>query len=666
MTGNRVASAIILTTMLVLTSFAISPASAEDATECCISTDFDLFLIGESADGSLTPFQGDLDQEYSVLVTPSIGGEVNIGSWDVIWGIDGSYPEHGWTFTMPYKVEGAVGVTINSTLDIKIGGSIYSGDAGIAPYLTGEGDLQITVNVETGEIRDGDLVELSLSVRSLLFSSPGEDAGLRFLWGSEDSISKVSTKFPLLEITAKDASVKGRLIYFPIVINSGFDDRMWSGSSGGLSVQNNELSERPIATRLDSGVEVTFVWEAPEDAQSGTYSIRFHLEPQSGLEVSMSRTHEITIGEDTDGTGGWYPASEPLRSGGSDLEIDLDVKFDGDSMGRVVTISFDGAMSQWMRWGLDNIGNDSLDSNSWWRNLQTYSDSVPSVEKNNGRVDDSELLALTAHLTGSGSDLRSFISNGLSIEIESLVGVNPVDLGPTEITLDMGGTRAFNAEIIIITIDTSSIVELGSRQPLVENFIRNPGNDYWQKVNLDVEIKTTMLAGLGAVSAEEIDYSHRRWIFMEMITVDIDELDPELEYRIEFLPTANMAFSPLISAMISVFALCAAIGMGLLMTRKRASVPSLLTVVTLGGLAFIIYVLGMPMQIVLGIVGSSILLVFPVALVSPRSDPSNHPRKIRGPTIQCPACDSINPVESDIRPLRFECEGCDAILRIEE
>jgi hypothetical protein len=175
-----------------------------------------------------------------------------------------------------------------------------------------------------------------------------------------------------------------------------------------------------------------------------------------------------------------------------------------------------------------------------------------------------------------------------------------------------------------------------------------------------------MLAGLGAISAEEIDYSHRRWIFMEMITVDANELDPELVYRIEFLPTANMAFSPLISAMISVFALCAAIGMGLLMTRKRVSVPSLLTVVTLGGLAFIVYILGMPMQIVLGIVGSSILLVFPVALVSPRLDPSNNPRKGRGPTIQCPACNTINSVESNVRPLRFECNGCDVILRIEE
>ena len=102
------------------------------------------------------------------------------------------------------------------------------------------------------------------------------------------------------------------------------------------------------------------------------------------------------------------------------------------------------------------------------------------------------------------------------------------------------------------------------------------------------------------------------------------------------------------------------------MTRKRVSVPSLLTVVTLGGLAFIVYVLGMPMQIVLGIVGSSILLVFPVALVSPRLDPSNNPRKGSGPTIQCPACDTINSVESNVRPLRFECKGCDAILRIEE
>ena len=65
--------------------------------------------------------------------------------------------------------------------------------------------------------------------------------------------------------------------------------------------------------------------------------------------------------------------------------VDVEAKFDGDSVEREVTIEFDGAMSQWVRWGLDNIGNNSLSSNSWWRNLRTYSDSIPNSEFNNGQ-----------------------------------------------------------------------------------------------------------------------------------------------------------------------------------------------------------------------------------------------------------------------------------------
>jgi hypothetical protein len=97
------------------------------------------------------------------------------------------------------------------------------------------------------------------------------------------------------------------------------------------------------------------------------------------------------------------------------------------------------------------------------------------------------------------------MQNGLSLDIESIIGANPVDLGPTEYEIDLGGTRSFAAETITIKIKTSYSVENNVRQLLVENFIRNPTNNYWKEVNLDVEIKTTMLAGLGPVSAENLD-----------------------------------------------------------------------------------------------------------------------------------------------------------------
>jgi hypothetical protein len=281
-------------------------------------------------------------------------------------------------------------------------------------------------------------------------------------------------------------------------------------------------------------------------------------------------------------------------------------------------------------------------------------------------VDDDELLALTSHIAGSSSDMRSFMQNGLSLDIESIIGINPVDLGGTSYDIDMGGTRSFAAEEITITIETSYSVIDNERQLLIEKFIRNPTNNYWKEVNIDVEIKTTMLAGLGPVSANDIDFEHRRWIFLESIQIKEEQIEVDADFRIEYLPSGNMAFSPLVSAMISVFALCVAIAMGLFLTRNRSSMPSLITVVALGGLSLVVYVLGMPMQIVLAIVASSILLVFPISLVSPKSNSGNGSTRKKGPSIDCPACGTSNPVESKVRPLRFECSGCDVMLRIEE
>jgi hypothetical protein len=643
--------------------------SQDETVSCCESSDFDLYLLDESSNGRLSPFENELSDEFSATVSAWQQGEIEVGTWEVIWGSEGNYPTQTWSFTIPYKVEGAVGVTINSTLDIRIGGSFYSGNAGpggVEPFLNGEGELEISVQVTSGTVNDGDKVELSLSMNNLLFSNPTAEAGLTFLWGSDDSVAKVTGRLPLVDIKIKDASVTSGLVYFPINVNSGFDGDMWSLSTGSFMLQGSPLTLSPIATPLESGVEVTFVWEMPEDTESGIYTTEFIISPQSGLEISVSKSHEINIGDNNGGTGSYYPSSEPLRTSGSVVSVEIDAKFKGDIIEKKIEISFDSAMSQWMRWGMDNIGNTSLDSNSWWKNLNSYSDSVATSNRNNGKVDDDELLALTSHIAGSSSDMRSFMQNGLSLDIESIIGINPVDLGGTSYDIDMGGTRSFAAEEITITIETSYSVIDNERQLLIEKFIRNPTNNYWKEVNIDVEIKTTMLAGLGPVSANDIDFEHRRWIFLESIQIKEEQIEVDADFRIEYLPSGNMAFSPLVSAMISVFALCVAIAMGLFLTRNRSSMPSLITVVALGGLSLVIYVLGMPMQIVLAIVASSILLVFPISLVSPKSNSGNGSTRKKGPSIDCPACGTSNPVESKVRPLRFECSGCDVMLRIEE
>ena len=478
---------------------------------------------------------------------------------------------------------------------------------------------------------------------------------------------RISMKFPLVSIDMKEPSVNGRLVYFPVLLKSGFGDRMWSASSGGMVVASNTISDSPIATPTNNGVEVTFAWQMPESADSGSYMVAFHLIPQTALRIEANRTYDIVAGEGGGGSGSWYPAVEPLRTGGTNLLVDVDAKFDGDMVEREVKIEFDGAMSQWVRWGLDNIGNNSLSSNSWWRNLRTYSDSITNSEYNNGQVDDSEIAALNSHLVGSASDMKSFFANGLYLDAESILGVNPVNLGPTEITIDLGNTRAFSAESVTIRIDTSHKINAGERQQLIESFIRPSDDDLYTKVELDVQIRSTALQGLGGVAAEDIDAKHRRWIIFEIVTIEESELDTEESFRVEFVPTGGALYSPLVSAMVSVFMLVLALGLGMAMTRRRARVPTMLTVVVLGGLSLALYVLGLDMPFVLGVVSSSMLLVFPVALVSPRSDFSERRQKgTRANThVNCPKCGVSNPVESDVRPLRLECTGCESTLRLE-
>ena len=165
---------------LLLISFLSTPTYAQSSdnenTSCCSDIGFDLFLLDESSDGKLSPFENELSDEQEATVTAWQQGEVEVGTWETIWGTEGDYPADTWVFTIPYLVEGAAGVTINATLDIRIGGSFYSGNSGlngVEPFLNAEGNLEISVQVSSGSVNDGDKLEVSLYVNScLLYTSP--------------------------------------------------------------------------------------------------------------------------------------------------------------------------------------------------------------------------------------------------------------------------------------------------------------------------------------------------------------------------------------------------------------------------------------------------------------------------------------------------------------
>ena len=659
--------ATILSFMFAIVILSPLMTQAEEASSCCESTDFDLFLIGDADSGELSPFGSDLDEEHEVEVTSSVFGEVEIGSWMVEWGEDGTYSSGTWTFSIPYEIIDSTGVSANATVVLKIGGNTYESSSQIpAFYLTGSGELQVPVEVEAGEISKNDKIEVDFSIRSLIFSNPGSESGIRFQWGTSEMDASLSISFPLVHVEMREANVRGDLVFFPVRLTSGFGDRMWTSSSGFLKVNNEDISESPIVNSNDEWVDVTFVWR-PSDSTGGTVRTDFQLTPQDSLSIDVDKIHDITLGENT-GDNSWYPDEEPPRDGGSKVQVSINCEYDGNSIDSDTIIRFDGAMSQWTRWGLDNIGNKSLGSNSWWRNLNTYSSTVSSLEKQNGQVDDSELSALENHLRGSKSDLKSFLSMGLMIDPESVFGVDPVDFGPMTISINLGTSRAFNSELISITISSEYDVQEDSRQTLVEDFIRPGGYEFWDEVSLSFEIRTGVLSGFSGVNLdnEEIDYTHRRWIITEVLSLENTDIQSDEDFRLEFVASNALLFSPLISATISVFSLSIALGIGMALTRRRTRVPSMIMIGVLGILSLAIYWLGLPMPIVLGVVGSSILLVFPAAIISPTK--SSEDRVNTGMShgrVKCPSCGKKNRVESDVRPLRIDCYGCGSTLRIE-
>ena len=658
-----------LPTLLVLIFLTgiLGPLSvvSSQQSNCCSDDSFELFLRGDADSGDLTPFESEVDEGDSKLVNQVLQ-PVEVGTWKVAWGIDGEYPSDNWDFNVHYEVQGAVGVNINMTVEVRIGGSFYEGGTtGIEPYLTGEGDVQSVIEIGSGDVRQDDIVEVSLIVQLLGFNQPGDDSGVIFHWGSSDKPSSISVKMPLVEIEMKEASVSGNLVYFPILISSGFEDRIWSSSSGVFEVQNIAVSDKPVATLVDGGVEVTFVWSMPEGVESGSFLTEFILEPQNGLQIGTNMTHFIESGGDDGGGGSWYPANEPLRSGGSNILIDVDAGWDGKEVTKKISLEFDGSMSQWMRWGLDNIGNSSLGSSSWWRSLNSYSSSVPDSDYNNKMVDNSEISALEGYLTGSNSDLESFLTNGLFIEAESIIGIDPFELGPTQVSVDLGGTSGFSSETITIRISTSYSLMEGERQLLIESFSRTSDEEYWTGISIDIRIEGSMLTDIGIVSASGIEYSHRRWIISETLVVDNSDLDSEDSFRVEFTPSGNGLFSVLLGSGMMVLILSLSIGAGMTMTRRRSRFPTMITVATLGILSFSIYFLGLPMQMVLGVVASSVLLVFPISLLSPKTGVGGVSNS-NAPRVKCPSCGSMVVVESDVRPLRITCDGCGSVIRIEE
>ncbi len=678
--------------MLILFSLIASPFSpwlseAEAELPCCDANSTPYYLLGEATEsgkGTMSPFDADLGIEHEAWVTSSVSQLTEIARWRIPQSTTGDYPTSTWRLTVNYEVANAAGVQANLSAEVKIGSKSFVGFSNTDPAYTpaGDGLIEIPIDIdEAGTIHSsGELVLVILSVQTLIINSPGDDAGVRFVWGTNNYPSELEATLPLVEMQWEPAVVNGKAVQFPIILKSGFGSSIWEKVGGEFKV-DGIIVETVTATVHDEGAQVYLNWQAPDSAEDGVYEVNLTLDLGSGSPLTGGHDYPLVFGEGGANTGGIFPSKEPLRSGGSVLSVDIDADFEaGDRIKRTTTLEFSGPMAAWFRWGLDNIGNDSLDSVSQWRSVESSSSTEAS--RNNHMVDEVEVQALENHLSGRASNLKRFMFDGLMIDPGRVLGVEPiVAAAAPSVKIELGNEYGFSSKDVTVTISSLENIKVGEKRALFDNFLRAQAsaNPIWAEVTVSATLTTSMMVGTAAVDGSGIDYSHFRTPAMERISVPAQTLSGEddlSDYSVSFM-VGDLTHSPLISFLVSLALCLSATMFSFRLTKEKPRGRIYLASAVLASVFGYGYLFALPIQFLTAGLALVSLILVSTAIITPKSMfdeqltdeaafltilPARGRRKSRA--INCPKCGEELRVPLATKPYRVVCDGCDTRLKI--
>lgn len=667
---------LILASMLPFTSIFTDSVSAEPVQVCCnSSSNVDLYLIGGSS-GELTPFSQKLDSESSsVSISNSITSEEDIGSWTMgkVW--PGEVPESTWTFDIHYKVSNAGGAQINATATVKIGSLSFSSSTEIgSSFLSQDGILSFDIPIGSTSLSASSEIELVLSARTVVFSVPQSGALLEFMWGSDEHNSMITADIPLLDLTLEDPIIDGSDIYLPVKIDSPFGlDTLTYSSSIELRVNNILIAGNPVETQRGDSIIITWTWQGAEGGEETIQvSIRISLQA-SGPLLSGQSEFLVETFDGGDGTGTFYPLEEPIRDSkeGSPLSVEQNVELSVSKgkvkLSRLTTIEVDGKMAFWMRWGMDHIGDLSLAQESVLRGWNPGS--VTDDERLSKNIESVELEQFQRELA------KRYVSymgetNGMQIDSTELIG-NSGDFDTISISVDLMGETQVVYHPITLQFSTLQTLEKDSNFVLMRSFTTSDSNVIWQDYDLSLEAKSsgmTSFAGAELLESDNLVFKHSRMPWGEKITVKGESVSLDEDFTITIQPTNSIFYGP--TTLISLSGVILLIGMlfSLKITKNRHR-RFLMFELVLIPLIMLIYYFSYP-PVFIG--GASIIVVslwFITSLVSPRryltnANDSNPIQQSTLPTIGCPACQTVNLVTSDIRPLRIACSGCSRTIKI--
>ena len=676
--AGRVVHLMLIFMMLSIpfSSSVISYSEAQSAVVCCDDAhDVELYLVGGST-GELTPFSQLLtDEANNAVIANSITSQETVGVWSFgrVW--PGSIPDSTWNLVINYRVSDAGGAQINATASVNIGSQVFSDstDLDSSVLAQGEGQIQFAIPVEAMSVSASSEIELELSARSVVFSVPGGDAKLEFLWGSEEFSSSISAEIPLMELSIDEPQVEGGDVYLSAVIDSPFGlDALAYSDSIEMFVDGLKVDGDPIETKRGDSIVVTWTWT---DADSGTnnvqVSVRLNLQPDGPL-IQGSTQFTIQVTDTGGGTGTFYPEEEPLRTSGSGSPLAIEQLIDLSSddgqlkMAKTTILEIDGEMAFWMRWGMDHIGDTDLSQNSVlfsWDKGGVTDENRESKNIENVEKEQFERQMKTRY--------RSYMSaiNGMQLQSNELIG-DSGDFDTISVSVDlMGETRVVNHPLSI-TFSTLQSLQSGQQIELLRSFTTTQTTPIWQDYSITVEAKSSVLTSFGNSEMLESDYlsfSHSRFPWGEVITIEASSTSLDEDFTIIIQPNDNLLFAPMpltiITLVIVLFGMFSSLSMTKNKHRRFLNLEFIL--VPIIGL---IYLFSYPPLFVFGASGVASMLWIVTGLISPRKQKSNKQAQpeiqVDVPTVACPSCDTNIPVLSDERPLRIACGGCGKTIKI--
>lgn len=670
----RLVQPIILCFILLLSALPMDTVSAESQTVCCDSNPIELHLQGSATAGMMTPFEAELGTEVEeIAITDAVAQEQTLAEWSIAPAWPGEFPSSTWEFEIQYEVKNAGGAQINASVEVTIGGETHTGstDAGNSFLPAGSSVLSISVPVDSGSISGSSSITVTLSAQTVVFSVPSGDAGLYFRWGTTDDDSTITANIPLVDLTIEEPVVEGLDTHVSLVIASP-----WGTSVGAFAnsievrVNNAALSGDPIQTKSGEYVRLTWTWIAADGGEQNI-TVEASIQVQSGT-PTMSGSAEFTIYPQDDGTGGggvFYPDEEPLRSdgGGSPLavQIKMDVYEEKDKMviDRVTTLTIDGEIAYWMRWGFDNIGNEDPGLSQPLRIFRAGA--VDDDLRRNRVIDEVEINEFEHQMVNLA---MTYMNDGMAIELEELVGNDVTDLIELSFDVELHGEYKVTPHPLTLTIKTKEIAEKDSVNTLLRNFLIVQPTPIWSSFDLIIQIDTDLMSSLTGAEIKGDDdlesaLSHRRGLTGESLEIIQKGIDPATTFSLTALPSTNLLNAPLSLNLITLILLGGGFWLALNITKDKRRNALWIELILV---PFVLVTLwySYPPFTVGAIACSTVIMWIITAFASPKRRGASGENLPTFPLIDCPACSTANPVTTEARPFRMPCGGCGRVLKI--